>query len=112
MKKRILLIGLLIVAGCSSEVARWEDAGTLISVGPAEEPTRPSGRLGTALGENEWGRTRVETTEGTFIVYEKINVSQVGMPVKIGYDKHGSLDDIQGQPSYLSLGGQKYRIAR
>ena len=57
MKKCILLIGLMIVAGCSSEVARWENAGTLVSVRPAEELNRPPSRLGTALGENEMGRT-------------------------------------------------------
>jgi len=112
MKKRILFIGLLIIAGCSSEVARWEDAGTLVSVGPAEEPTRPSGRLGTVLGENEWGQTRVETTKGTYIVDEKISVSQVGMPVKIGYGKQGSSDNNLDRPSYLSFGGKRYRIVR
>jgi len=112
MKKCIFIVGFLFIAGCSSEIARWEDAGTLVSVSPAEEPTRPSGRLGTALGENEWGQTRVETTKGTYIVDEKISVSQIGMPVKVGYGKQGSSDDDQDRPSYLSFGGQRYRIAR
>ena len=58
MKKCILIIGLLVVAGCSSEVARWENAGTLVSVRPAEEVTRRPGKLGTALGEEELGLTR------------------------------------------------------
>ena len=112
MKKCILLIGLMIVAGCSSEVARWENAGTLVSVRPAEEATRPPGRAGTALGENEMGRTRVETTEGVYIVHGKISVAQTGMPVKVGYDKKDSSDELQDTPSYLSFGSQQHRIAR
>ena len=112
MKKCILIVGLLIVAGCSSEVARWENAGTLVSVSPAEEPTRPPGRLGTALGENEMGRTRVETTEGVYIVHGKISVANTGMPVRLGYDKKDSSDELQDTPSYLSFGGQQHRIAR
>ena len=112
MKKCILIVGLLIVAGCSSEVARWENAGTLVSVSPAEEPTRPPGRLGTALGENEMGRTRVETTEGVYIVHGKISVANTGMPVRLGYDKKDSSDELQDTPSYLSFGSQQHRIAR
>jgi len=112
MKKCILLIGLMIVAGCSSEVARWENAGTLVSVRPAEELNRPPGRLGTALGENEMGRTRIETTEGVYIVHGKIGVAQTGMPVKVGYDKNGSSGESQDMPSYLSFGGRQHQIAR
>ena len=112
MKKCILLIGLMIVAGCSSEVARWEDAGTLVSVRPAEELNRPPGWLGTALGEKEMGRTRVETTEGVYIVQGKIGVARTGIPVKVGYGKKGSSGESQDMPSYLSLGGQKHQIAR
>ena len=111
MKKCILIVGLLVVAGCSSEVARWENAGTLVSVRPAEEPTRSSGRLGTALGENEMGRTRVETTEGVYIVHGKISVAQTGIPVKVGYDKKDSSGESQDMPSYLSLGGRQHQIA-
>ena len=107
MKKCILIVGLLIVAGCSSEVARWENSGTLVSVRPAEELTRPPGRMGTALGENEMGLTRVETTEGVYIVHGKISVAQTGMPVKLGYDKQD-----QDTPSHLSFGSQQLRIAR
>ena len=33
MKKCILILGFMVVAGCSSEVAKWENAGTLVSVG-------------------------------------------------------------------------------
>jgi len=112
MKKCILIIGLLVVAGCSSEVARWENAGTLVSVRPAEETARPPGRLGTALGENEMGLTRVETTEGVYIVHGKISVAQTGMPVKLGYEKKDSSDGLQDTPSYLSFGGRQHRIAR
>lgn len=112
MKKCIFLVGLLIVAGCSSEVAKWENAGTLVSVRPAEETARPTGRLGTALGEKEIGLTRVETTEGTYIVHGKISVANTGLPVKLGYEKKESSDEIRSEPSYLSFGSQKYAIAR
>ena len=109
MKKCILILGFMVVAGCSSEVAKWENAGTLVSVRPANETTRSPGRLGTALGETEVGRTRVETTEGIYIVHGKIGVANTGIPVKVGY---GSSDENRGTPSYLALGGQKYEIAR
>jgi len=112
MKKYILLIGLLIVAGCSSEVAKWENAGTLVSVSPAEQPTLSPGRAGTALGEKEMGLTRVETTEGVYIVHGKISVANTGMPVKLGYEKKESSAELQDTPSYLSFGSQKYIIAR
>jgi hypothetical protein len=111
MKKCILLIGLMIVAGCSSEVARWENAGTLVSIRPAEESTRRPGRLGTALGEEELGLTRVETTEGVYIIHGKISVAQTGMPVKVGYDKKDSSGESQDMPSYLSIGGREHQIA-
>ena len=110
MKKCTLLIGLMIVAGCSSKVARWENAGTLVSVRPAEEPSRAPGRLGTVLGENEMGRTRVETTEGVYIIDGKINVAQIGVLVKVGYGKKDSSGEFQNMPSYLSLGGRQYQI--
>ncbi len=112
MKKCILIVGLMVIAGCSSEVARWENAGTLVSVRPAEELNRPPGRLGTALGENEMGRTRVETTEGVYIVHGKISVAQTGIPVKVGYDKKDSSGESQDMPSYLSIGGRQHQIAR
>ena len=112
MKKCILLIGLLIVAGCSSEVAKWENAGTLVSVSPAEQPTRSPGKLGAALGEKELGLTRVETTEDVHVVHGKISVAHTGMPVKLGYEKEDSSDELQKTPSYLAIGGQKYKISR
>jgi len=63
------------------------------------------------LGEHESGRTRLETTEGTYIVHGKISVSQTGTPVKVGYAKKGSPDDYQDTPPYLSFGDQQHRIA-
>jgi hypothetical protein len=112
MKKCILLIGLLIVAGCSSKVAKWENAGTLVNVSPAEESTRPPGQSGTVLGDEEIGLTRVETTKGVYVVHGKISVANTGMPVKLGYEKKESSDELQDTPSYLSFGSQKYAIAR
>ena len=111
MKKCILIIGLLVVAGCSSEVAKWENAGTLVSVRPAEETTRPPGRLGTALGDNEMGLTRVETTKGVYVVHGKISVANTGMPVKLGNDKKDSTDELQEPPTQMSNGSQQYIIA-
>jgi len=108
MKKCILVVGLMVVAGCSGEMAKWENAGTLVSVRPAEELTRSPGRLGTALGETEVGRTRVETTEGVYIVHGKIGVANTGIPVKLGYS---SSDENRGTPTHLALGGRKYEIA-
>jgi len=108
MKKCILIVGLMVVAGCSGEMAKWENAGTLVSVRPAEELTRSPGRLGTALGETEVGRTRVETTEGVYIVHGKIGVANTGIPVKLGYS---SSDENRGTPTHLALGGRKYEIA-
>ncbi len=111
MKKCILILGLLVIAGCSSEVAKWEDAGTLVSVRPAEETARPPGRMGTALGEKEIGLTRVETTKDVYIVHGKISFAQTGVPVRLGFEKKDSSDELQDTPSYLSFGGQEHRIA-
>lgn len=112
MKKCILIFGIIVIAGCSSEIAKWENAGTLVSVRPAEQTVRPPGRMGTALGEKEIGLTRVETTEGVYIVHGKISFAQTGEPVKLGYDKKDSSDELQDTPSYLSFAGQEHRIAR
>jgi len=109
MKRCIIVFGLMVVAGCSGEVSRWEDAGTLLSVRPAEEPTRSPGRLGSALGETELGRTRIETTKGTYIVHGKIGVANTGEPVRLGYSPS---HDKGNTPSHLAFGGQKYEIAR
>lgn len=107
-----LLMGLLVMSGCSSQVAKWEKAGTLVSVSPAEESTRAPGRRGAALGEEELGLTRVETTEDVYIVHGKISVANMGMPVKLGYEKKESSDELQDKPTYLSFGSRKYTIAR
>jgi hypothetical protein len=108
MKKCVVICGLLVLAGCASKVARWEDAGTLVSVRPADQPPRAPGRIGTALGENELGRTRVETTEGVYVVSGKINVAQVGDSVKLGFAKAESPDE----PTHLAVGGQQYQISQ
>ena len=108
MKKFVVICGLLVLAGCASKIARWEDAGTLVSIRPADQPTRAPGRVGTALGENEMGRTRVETTEGVYVVSGKINVAQVGDSVKLGYAKTKNPDE----PTHLAVGGQQYQISR
>ena len=111
MKKYIFIIGILALAGCSSETVRWKDAGTLVSVSPWEEPTRPSGRRGTILGDTEWGRSRVETTEGVYIVVDKVSVSQPGAPVRVGYIKEDSSDKYREKPSYIAFGDREYKIA-
>ena len=112
MRKCILVVALLVVAGCSSGVARWESAGTLVSVRPAAEPTRAPGRAGTALGDNQMGRTRVETTEGVYIVHGKISVAQVGDVVTVGYAKKDSSAEQQDEPVCLAFGGQRHEIVR
>lgn len=112
MKKCVLLVGLLVVAGCSSQVARWDDAGTLVSVSPADESTRSPGRMERPLAGSEMGLTSVKTTRGEYVVHGKVSVANTGMPVKLGYEKKESSDDLQDTPSYLSFGGQKYMIAR
>jgi len=100
----------MIVAGCSSEVAKWENAGTLVSVRPADESTRRPGRLGSAiLGETKLSSTRVETTEGVYIISDKIGIVETGISVSVGYD---SSDEYRDTPSYLSFGGKRYEIAR
>lgn len=69
MNKCILIVGFMVVAGCSneavkSEAVKWVSAGTLVSVGPDMESTRPPGRAKSAiLGETKLSRTRIETTD-------------------------------------------------
>ena len=111
MNKCILVVGFMVVAGCSSEAikseaVKWVSAGTLVSVGPDVESTRQPGRVKSAvLGETRLSRTRVETTEGVYIVGDKIGIAEMGVPVRVGYDSSET-------PSYLSFGGQRYKIAR
>jgi hypothetical protein len=111
VKKYILIFGILALVGCASKVTRWESAGTLVSVSPWEESVRFSGRRGAALGETQWGRSNVETTEGSYVVVGKINVAQTGIPVSVGYVKKNSSDEHWETPSYLAFGGQEYEIA-
>ena len=58
------------------------------------------------------GRTRVETTEGVYVVHGKISVAQVGSAVTLGYVKKDSSDELQDEPSYLAFGGQPHEIAQ
>ncbi len=115
MNKCFLIVGFMVVAGCSSEAVKseavkWVSVGTLVSVGPDMESTRHPGRVKSAiLGETKLGRTRVETTEGVYIVSDKIGIAEMGVPVRVGYD---SSDEYPGTPSYLAFGGQRYKIAR
>jgi hypothetical protein len=111
MKKCILILGILALAGCASKATKWESVGTLVSVSPWEEPIRYPGRRGAALGETQWGRSRVETTEGQYIIAGKVSVAQPGVPVKVGYITKDSSDEYREKPSYLAFGGQKYEIA-
>ena len=115
MNKWFLIVGFMVVAGCSSEAVKseavkWVSVGTLVSVGPDMESTRHPGRARSAiLGETKLSRTRVETTEGVYIVSDQIGIAQTGIPVRVGYN---SSDENQGTPLYLSFGGQRYKIAR
>ncbi len=85
---------------------KWISIGTLVSVGPDTESTRRPGRLESAvLGETKFSRTRVETTEGVYIVSGKIGLVETGIPVSVGYDASGT-------PSYLAFGGKRYKIVR
>ena len=115
MNKCILVVGFMVVAGCSSEAIKskplkWVSAGTLVSVGPDMESTSRPGRAKSAvLGETKLSRTRIETTEGVYIVGEKIGIAEMGVPVRVGYN---SSDENQDTPVYLSFGGQRYKIVR
>ena len=93
-----------------SEPVKWVSVGTLVSVGPDMESTRHPGRLRSAvLGETTFTRTRVETTEGVYVVSGKIGIAETGIPVSVGYD---SSDEESDKPSYLTLRGERYKIAR
>jgi hypothetical protein len=118
MNKCILVIGYMVLAGCSSEAVKseavkWVSFGTLVSARPEVESTRHPGRVKSAiLGEIELGHTRVETTEGVYIVSDKVGVVQEGVPVTVGYSKKGSSDEYRDTPSYLAFGGNRYEILR
>jgi hypothetical protein len=115
MNKCFLIVGFMLVAGCSnqavkSEHVKWVSVGTLVSVGPAMESTSHPGRLSSAiLGETKLSRTRVETTEGVYIVSDKIGITETGIPVSVGYDPPDKYPDT---PSYLAFGSRRYEIVR
>jgi hypothetical protein len=115
MKKCILIIGLLVAGGCSSEAGKsesinWVSAGTLVSASPDVVPTSRPGRVSTAvLGDTRLNSTRIETTEGVYVVSEKVGFVELGTPVRVGYS---SSDEKQETPLYLSFGGQGYNIVR
>ena len=93
-----------------SEPIKWVNVGTLVSVGPDMESTRRPSRLGSAvLGETKLNRTRVETTEGVYIISGKIGLVETGIPVSIGYDASDGYPDA---PSYLAFGDERYEIVR
>ena len=94
----------------TSEPIKWVSVGTLVSVGPAMESSRYPDRLKSSiLGESKFGRTRVETTEGIYVVGDKIGFVETGIPVSAGYD---ASDEYPEAPSYLNLGGERYEIVR
>ena len=116
MNKYFLIIGFIVIAGCSNEslvkkgTVKWANVGTLVSVAPDMESTRRPGRLGSAmLGETKLSRTRVETTEGVYVISGKIGLVETGIPVSIGYDASDGYPDA---PSYLAFGGKRYEIVR
>ncbi len=122
MQWKIAVITLIFLSsGCSqearelkssrkSESIKWVIVGTLVSVGPDMESTPRPSRLGSAmLGETKLNRTRVETTEGVYVVSGKIGLVETGIPVSIGYD---ASDEYSDTPSYLSFGGKRYEIIR
>ena len=113
MNKCILFVGLMVVAGFSSEAVKseavkWVSVGTLVSVGPDMESTRPAGRAKSAiLGETKLSRTRIETTKGVYIISEKIGIAEMGVPVRVGYDFS---DENQDTALYLAIRGKQYKI--
>ena len=93
-----------------SESIKWVNVGILVSVGPDMESTSRPSRLGSAmLGETKLNRTRVETTEGIYIISGKIGLVETGIPVSIGYDASDGYPDA---PSYLAFGDERYEIVR
>ena len=114
MNKCFLILAFMILAGCSDQAAfkskdvNWVSAGTLVSVGPATELTRRPDPLRSAvLGETKLSRTRVETTQGVYLVSEKIGIAEPGTPVTVGYTESNGHP---GTPSYLKLSGERYEI--
>ncbi len=102
-----------------SERFKWVSAGTLVSVGPAIEATYPPGQLASThrsgnletqiFGDTKLTRTRVETTEGVYLVGDKIAIVETGTPVSLGYE---SPDKYPDRPSYLVVRGKQYEVVR
>ncbi len=107
--------------GCPprGECFKWVPAGALVSVGPAEEATYPPGKLASThrtgnletqiFGDTKLTRTRVETTEGVYLVGDKIAIVETGVPVSLGYK---SPDKYPDRPSYLVVRGKQYEVVR
>ena len=96
--------------GCpdKGECFKWVSAGTLVSVGPAMEATLPSSQVESDIfGPTKLTRTRVETTEGVYLVSEKIAIVETGISVIVGYD---SPDKYPDTPSYLVLRDRQYKV--
>ena len=101
------------------EPVKWVSAGTLVSVGPALVATYPPGQLASThrsgnletqiFGDTKLSRTRVVTTEGVYLVGDKIAIVETGVPVTVGYDLSGKHPD---RPSYLVVRDRQYEIVR
>lgn len=113
--KCILAVGFMVAAGCSNEAVKneavkWVNTGILISMDPDVESIRRPSRVKSAvLSETKLSRTLIETTEGVYVVGEKIGIEEMGIPISVGYN---SLDENRDTPLYLSFGGQRYKIVR
>jgi hypothetical protein len=93
-----------------SEHIKWVKAGTLVSIGPDLEPTERTRRIESViLSDNTFSRTRVETTEGIYIIGDKVDLVEIGAPVSVG---HIESDEQSNKPSHLSIGGKQYRIVQ
>ena len=89
---------------------RWIRAGILVSVAPDTQSTPHPSRLKSAvLGDTQLSRTRVETTEGVYIVHDKVRIVETGAPVSVGYDSDDKYPDT---PSLLAIGDTHYLIVR
>ena len=103
----------------AGECFKWVSAGTVLSMGPALVATYPPGQLASThrtgnletqiFGDTKLTRTRVETTEGVYLVGDKIAIVEKGTPVIVGYDSSGKYPD---KPSYLVVRDKQYKIVR
>ena len=115
MKKCIVFVGIMAIAGCTnqavkSEALKWVNSGTLVSVGPdLESSSRPDRVKSAVLGDTKLNSTRVETTEGVYIISEKMSVVEPGASVSVGYN---TADKNLDTPLYLNIKGRRYKIVR